>query len=75
MALVGGLDDGGEGDLLVVVGSVDVETIIVDSDAVVGVAGRDGDLEVGGEGAGGGGVELVGGRLLEEEARLSGAQD
>lgn len=75
MALVGGGDDGGDGDLLVAVGGVDEEAIVVDADAVVGVAGVEGDLQHGGEGVGGGDVELGDGGILEGEAGLGGAED
>lgn len=59
-----------EGDLLVPVGRVDVEPIVVDSDLVVWVPRRYGDLEVGGEEVRNGGVESVDGDVLEDEAWL-----
>lgn len=56
VALVDGVDDGVVGDLLVVVGAVDVELVVVDADLGVGVAGVDGDLDGGGDDVGGGDV-------------------
>lgn len=55
--------------------SVDPQAVVVDADAGVGVAGGDGDLEGGGEGVGGCGVELVDGGVLEGEGGFGGAQD
>ncbi|KAH0469302.1 hypothetical protein IEQ34_002534 [Dendrobium chrysotoxum] len=60
VALVAGGKAGGDGDLLVFVLGEDIETVVVDSDSIVGVSGVDGDLEVGGEEVGAGGeIELV----------------
>ena len=82
VALVHGGERRGHRDLLVLVGGVHVETVVVDPDLVVWVAGGDGDLERGGEGArrggGGGGVgevELPERGVLEEEARVGWAED
>lgn len=75
VALVRGWKQCGEGDLLVVVGGEDAEAVVVDANSVVGVVGADGDLEGGGEGVGGGGVELVDRRVLEGEAGLGWAED
>lgn len=70
VALVDGVDDGVVGDLLVVVGAVDVELVVVDADLGVGVAGVDGDLDGGGDDVGGGDVEGEDGGVLEDEAGL-----
>jgi hypothetical protein len=75
VALVHGGERRGHRDLLVLVRRVDVEAVVVDPDAVVGVAGRDGHLQGGGEQARGvGEVQLPEGRVLQEEARVRGAQ-
>lgn len=75
MALVEPRDDGSESDLLVPVDSVDVEVVVVDSDAAVGVASGDSEEEIGGEEAGDGGVEGVDGDVLKVESGLGGAED
>lgn len=86
MALVGVGERGGEGDLLAPVGGVDVERVVVDADARVGVVGGEGDLHGEGEGvggwgnggrgvAGGGEVEGVDGGVLEDEEGFGGAED
>lgn len=75
VALVEGRDPVGEGDLLGLVGGVDVEAVVVDADAVVGVAGGDGDLELGGEEVGLGEVELDDLGVLEVEPGLGGPED
>lgn len=86
VALVGGGEGGGDGDLLAAVGGVGVEFGVVNSDAVVGVEGGEGDLHGEGEGvggwgnggrgvAGGGEVEGVDGGVLEDEAGFGGAED
>lgn len=75
VALVGGRQQRWEGDLLAVVGSVDVDSVVVDSDPLVGVAGGEGDLDGGGEGAGGGEVEGEDGGVLEDEMGLGGLED
>lgn len=83
VALVDGRQRGGDGDLLVLVGGVDVEAVVVDPDPVVGVARGDGDLEHGREEGGGRGcrrgvcgkVELAERGVLEEEARVGRAED
>ncbi|KZV43207.1 hypothetical protein F511_39939 [Dorcoceras hygrometricum] len=49
VALVDRRDGGEVGDLLAVVGGVDVHPIIVDADFGVGVSGEDGDLNDGGD--------------------------
>lgn len=75
MALVGSGELGGERNLLAPVGSVEVELIVVNADTGVRVAGEESDLEVGGEEVGGGGdVEGVDGRVLEDEMRFGGAE-
>lgn len=75
VALVDGGDDGVIGDLLVVVGGVDVHPVVVDADAGIGVAGVDGDLDGGGDDVGGGDVEVEDGGVLEGEAGLLGLED
>lgn len=75
MALVGRRYGRTERDLLVPVGWVDVEPVVVDSDLVVGVPGRYGDLEIGGEHVGYGGVEGVNGDVLEDETWLRWLQN
>lgn len=80
VALVGCREESGEGDLLAAVGGVDVEAVVVDADAFVGVAGGEGDLDVGGEEVGSGGgvagdVEVVDGGVLEDEPGFGGAED
>ena len=75
MALVKPRDESVESDLLVPVNGGDVEVFVVDSDAAVGVAGRDSEEEIGGEETGDGGVEGVDGDVLEEESGLGGAED
>lgn len=75
MALVGGLQPYRRSDLLAVVGGVDVETVVVNADSAVRVAGGEGDLEGGGEEVWGGEVEGVDGGVLEHEMRLRGAED
>lgn len=76
VTLVSGRKEGGEGDLLVVVGGVDVDLVVVNADSGVGVAGGEGDLEVGGEGVGGAGeVEGVHGGVLEDEMWFGGSED
>ncbi|KAH0471119.1 hypothetical protein IEQ34_000842 [Dendrobium chrysotoxum] len=64
------------GNLLVFVFSEDVEAIVVDSDAIVRVAGRDGDLKVRGEEiCVGGEAELVDRGVLDQEFGLSGTEN
>ncbi|CAH9079906.1 unnamed protein product [Cuscuta europaea] len=75
VALVNGRDDGVVGDLLVMVGGVDVEVVVVDSDAAVGVVGGDGDLDGGGEDVGGGDVVVEDGGVLEDEVGLPGLEN
>lgn len=90
MALVSGGQSGGEGDLLAAVGGEDLEAVVVDADAVVGVVGVERDLhgerESGGRGisrsrkgrrkvGGGGEVEVVNGAVLEDEAGFGGPED
>lgn len=62
-------------DLLVPVGGVDVEPVVVDADLVVRVPGRYGDLEIGGQEVGNGGVEGVNGNVLEDETGLGRLQN
>lgn len=74
--LVRSRDSSPLGNLLVPVGGIDFQPVVVDADLVVGVPGRDGDLERGGEEARvGGGVEGVEGGVLEDEPRLVGVED
>ncbi|KAK8540063.1 hypothetical protein V6N13_048836 [Hibiscus sabdariffa] len=75
VTLVRWRDGGAEGDLLVIVSGVNVEAVVVDADPVVGVSRRKSELEVGGEEAGGGGVESVDGGVLEDEPGLAGTKD
>lgn len=75
VALVGGGDGGAEGDLLAVIGGVDVEPVVVDADLVVGVSGGEGHLEVGGEEVRCGEVEGVDGGVLEDEPGLVWLED
>lgn len=77
MALEGGGQHGRECDLLASVGGVNVELLVVDSDAVHAVFGGDGYLHGGGEGEGRGGrdVEGVDGGVPEDELGLGGAED
>ncbi|KAK4441322.1 hypothetical protein Salat_0467100 [Sesamum alatum] len=75
VALIGGGELRREGDLLAVVGGVDVELVVVNTDSVVGVAGGEGHLEGGGEKVGRGDVEGVDGDVLEDEMGLGGAED
>lgn len=64
-----------ERDLLIVVGGVGIEFVVINADFVVGIAGGDCDLEIGGEEIGDGGVEGVNGDVLEDESGLSGPED
>lgn len=76
VAQVAGREQGAGGDLLTVVAGVGHEVVVVDPDAIVRVAGREGDLEDGGEEGGvDGEVELDEGGVLEVEAGLGGAED
>lgn len=75
VALVGRRQQRWEGYLLVVVGGVDVDSVVVNANPVVGVPGGEGDLDCGGEGVGGGEVEGEDGGVLEDEMRLGGAED
>lgn len=76
VALVAGGETSGTGDLSVFVFGEDVETIVVDADAVVGVARGDGDLDVGGENIGvSSEVEFVDRGVLEEEFGLRRAEN
>lgn len=75
VALVKGRDAIRERDLLRFVGGVDVEAVVVDADAVVGVLGGDGDLELRGEDVGLAEVELDDGGVLEVEFGLRWAVD
>ncbi|TYK04331.1 hypothetical protein E5676_scaffold21333G00010 [Cucumis melo var. makuwa] len=70
VALVGRLNAGTESDLLVTVNGVDVEAVVIDSDLVVGVAGRDGDLDTGGDEVSSGDIEEVDGGVLDDEFGL-----
>lgn len=75
MALISGGQQCGEGDLLAVVGGVDVDSVVVNADSVVRVSRGDRDLEGGGEEICGGEVEGVDGGVLEDEMWLGGAED
>ncbi|KAL8496283.1 hypothetical protein ACS0TY_020119 [Phlomoides rotata] len=75
VSLIGRRKQGGKGDLLAVVGGVDVHFVIVNADSIVGVPGGEGDLEGGGEGGAAGEVEGVDGGVLEDEMWLGGAED
>lgn len=86
VALVGGRERGGEGDLLAAVGGVGVEFGVVNADAVVGVEGRERHLHGqcervrgggggGGRVAGGGEVEGVHGGVFQDEAGLGRPED
>lgn len=77
VALVAGWEGSGGGDALGVVEEEGVEAVVIHADAVVGVAGGEGDLEDGEEdwvGAGAGEVELEEGGILEAECGLGGAE-
>lgn len=75
VVLVARWESAGDGDALVLVLGVGVEPVVVDADAVVGVAGGDGDLELGGEEVGLGEVELDDLGVLEVEPGLGGPED
>ncbi|KAK8496811.1 hypothetical protein V6N13_126155 [Hibiscus sabdariffa] len=75
VTLVGWREGCPKGDLLVIVSGVNVESVVVNADSVVGVPGGQGELEVGGEEVGGGGVECVDGGVLEDEPGLAGTKD
>lgn len=75
MALVGGIDDGEVGDLLVIVVAVDVELVVVDANPGIGVAADYGDLDGGEQDVGGGDVEGEDGGILDGEAGLFGLED
>lgn len=75
VALVDAREAVGGGDLLVLVGGVDVEAVVVDADAVVRVSGGDGDLEGGGEEIRGGEVEGENPGVLQVELGFGGAED
>lgn len=75
MALISSRQRSAVGDLLVTISSIEVELIVVDTDFVIRVTGRDGDLKSGGEEVGIGHVEDVNGGVLEDELRLSGTKN
>lgn len=75
MTLVSWRDSCSERDLLVPVRGVDVEPVVVNSDSVIRVSRRYGDLEIGSEEIRGGGVESVDGGVLENEPGLPGTKD
>lgn len=75
MALIRGGQQRWEGDLLAVIGGVDVEFVVVNADFIVGVAGGESDLEIGGEEVWRGEVEGVNGGILEDEMWLRGSED
>ena len=64
MALVRRRDGRTVGDLLVAVVDIGVEPVVIDSDVVVGIAGGESDLEVGGEEVGDGGIEGIEGDVF-----------
>uniref|UniRef100_A0A1J3HPP9 Uncharacterized protein n=1 Tax=Noccaea caerulescens TaxID=107243 RepID=A0A1J3HPP9_NOCCA len=70
VSLISRRDRCSESDLLAPVSGVDVETVVVDADLVVGVPGRESDLEIGSEEVRwiAGDVEGVDGGVLEKEA-------
>lgn len=70
VTLIRGRDRCAVGNLLVLVADVGVKTVVVDPDLVVGIPGRERDLEVGGEKVRDGGVEGVNGDVLEDEGGL-----
>lgn len=75
MALVAGREAGGDGDSEVLVVGVDVETVVVDADAVVFVVGGEGDLQGGVEGGVGVELELGDGDVAKVESGLGGTED
>uniref|UniRef100_A0A0A9GTR3 Uncharacterized protein n=1 Tax=Arundo donax TaxID=35708 RepID=A0A0A9GTR3_ARUDO len=75
VALVGDGKRGGDGDLEAAVLGEGVDAVVVDADAVVGVARRQRDLHGDGEVGGGGDVDADDGDVVEVEARLAGAED
>ncbi len=75
MALISGRELSTESDLLVAVNGIDVESVVVDTDLVVWIAGRDSDFEPGGEEVWGGDVEGINGGVLEDEFGFGGLED
>lgn len=75
VALVHRGDDGVVGDLLVVVGGVNVHSVVVDADFRVRVAGVHGDLDGGGDDVRGGDVEVEDGRVLEGKSGFFGLEN
>lgn len=75
MALISSGQRSAVGDLLVTISSIEVELIVVDTDFVIRITGRDGDLKAGGEEIGIGDVEDVNGGVLEDELRFSGTKN
>lgn len=74
VTLIRGRDGGAIGDLLVAIVDVGVETVVVDSDPFVGVAGQDGHLEIYGQEVGHAGIEGVHGDVLQDEGWLGRPQ-
>lgn len=76
VALVDRRNSGEVSDLLAPVGSVNVEFVVVNTNFVIRVSGRDRNLEVGGEEVwNGGDVEGVEGGVLDYEAGFFGLED
>lgn len=63
------------GNLLTVVGGVDVEFIVVNADFIIWVAGKDGDLYARGEDVGSRDVEAENCGVLEDETWFLGLYD
>lgn len=57
------------------ISGVNIELVVVNTDIVVGITRRDGDLEVAGEEVGGRDVEGVNGGVLEDECWFGGAEN
>lgn len=76
VALVAERERRAPGDLLAPVGGEGVELVVVDADAIVGVARGEADVQDEGEGVGvaGGEVELLDGGILEVELRPGGSE-
>ena len=70
-----GRQRGGHGDLHGAVLGVHVGAVVVDADAVVGVAGGERGLHGDGEVGGGADVDAHDAHVVEEEAGLGGAED
>lgn len=75
VALIDRRYNGVVGDLLAVVGGVDVQLVVVDSDLGVGVTGVNGDLEGGGDDVRRRDGEVEDGGVLEDETGFFGLKD